>query len=51
MVTLKGPKGNVLTLPVKDDVKNLDKLKVGDQVTFQVTDPMVIAVEKIAGTH
>jgi Cu/Ag efflux protein CusF len=51
MVTLKGPKGNVLTLPVKDDVKNLDKLKVGDQVTFQVTEPMVIAVEKIGGTH
>jgi Cu/Ag efflux protein CusF len=51
MITLKGPKGNVLTLPVKEDVKNLDKLKVGDQVTFQVTEPMVIAVEKIEGTH
>jgi hypothetical protein len=51
MVTLKGPKGNALTLPVKDDVKNLDNVKVGDQVTFQITEAMAIAVEKIGGTH
>jgi hypothetical protein len=49
MVTLKGPKGNVLTLPVKDEVRNLDKVNVGDQVTFQITEAVVIAVEKIEG--
>jgi hypothetical protein len=51
MVTLKGPKGNVVTLPVKDDVKNLDNVNVGDQVTFQVTEAMAIDVEKIGGTQ
>jgi len=32
-VTLKGPLGNVETVVVSDDVKRLDEIKVGDNVT------------------
>src|SRR5262249_34332715 len=32
-VTLKGPLGNVETLVVSDEVKRLDEIKVGDNVT------------------
>jgi hypothetical protein len=51
MVSLKGPEGNVVTLPVKEDVKNLDKVKVGDQVTYRFTKAMAIAVEEVGGTQ
>ncbi len=43
MVTLVDQDGTPLTLPVQDDVKNLDKLKVGDKVVMQTTQ--VISVE------
>jgi hypothetical protein len=32
-VTLRGPKGNEVTIEAGPDVKNFDQLKVGDQVT------------------
>ena len=35
-VTLKGPQGNEVTLTAGPDVKNFDKLKVGDQVERRV---------------
>jgi Cu/Ag efflux protein CusF len=43
-VTLKGPKGNVVVLEVKDP-KALEGVKVGDQVTAEYTSAMAIAVQ------
>lgn len=44
-VTLKGPEGNTLTLAVADK-KNLEGIKVGDQVDLTYTDSLAVAVEK-----
>jgi len=44
-VTLKGPEGNSLTLAVADK-KNLEGIKVGDQVDLTYTDSLAVAVEK-----
>lgn len=44
-VTLKGPEGNEVTLAVKDK-KNLENVKVGDQVDITYTESMAVAVEK-----
>ncbi len=43
-VTLRGPKGNRVTLTVGDRVKNLDNVKVGDLVTAGYTESIDIAV-------
>jgi len=45
-VTVKGPKGNVNTVKVGDHVKNLDQVKVGDQVVVRYTEAVAISVEK-----
>ena len=38
-VTLKGPRGNVVTLPVSEKAKNFDKVKVGDtELTWRALD-------------
>lgn len=44
-VTLKGPEGNLVTVAIKDK-KNLDAVKVGDQVDITYTESMAVAVEK-----
>ncbi len=44
-VTLKGPQGNSLTVAVADK-KNLEGIKVGDQVDLTYTDSLAVAVEK-----
>ncbi len=44
-VTVKGPKGNVRTFNVGDQVK-LDQVKVGDQVVTRYTEAVAISVEK-----
>jgi len=44
MVTLKGPKGNVLTLPVDESVERFDKIKVGDQITAQYFESVVAEI-------
>jgi hypothetical protein len=44
-VTLKGPEGNSETFPVKDP-KNLDNVKVGDQVSITYTQALAISVQK-----
>lgn len=44
-VTLKGPRGKVVTLPVGQDVKNFDQIKVGDQVEATYTEALAISVE------
>ena len=44
-VTLKGPEGNVETYKVQDP-KNLENVKVGDQVVITYTVAVAISVEK-----
>jgi hypothetical protein len=46
MVTLRGPKGNKVTMKVGDHVKQLDKVKVGDTVAAEYTEVVDIAVTK-----
>jgi Cu/Ag efflux protein CusF len=43
-VTLKGPKGDTVTMQVKDP-KYLEGVKPGDQVTAQYTEALAIAVQ------
>lgn len=45
-VTLKGPDGNVVTIKVDDSVKNLPRVKVGDQVTAQYYEAVAVEVRK-----
>ena len=45
-VTLRGPKGNVVTLKVGDHVKKLGQVKVGDLVAAEYTETIDIAVTK-----
>jgi hypothetical protein len=44
MVTLVGADGTPLTLPVKEDVKNLENLQVGDNVVTQITQVISVSV-------
>jgi hypothetical protein len=46
MVTLKGPKGNMLTFKASDAVKNLDQVKVGDKVVAQYLESVAVFVRK-----
>ncbi len=43
-VTLKGPKGNTVTIDVDEDVKNLPQVEVGDMVTVQYLESVAIQV-------
>jgi len=45
-ITLRGPKGNKVTMKVGDHVKKLDKVKVGDLVTAEYTESIDITVSK-----
>jgi hypothetical protein len=45
-ITLKGPKGNEKTVVAGPEVKNFDKLKVGDQVNVQFVESLVIELKK-----
>jgi hypothetical protein len=44
-VTLKGPKGNVVTLAVDKRVKRFKAVKVGDDLVLRVTNAMLIDVQ------
>ena len=44
-VTVRGPRGNVNTLKVGDQVQ-LDKVKAGDQVVVRYTEAVAISVDK-----
>jgi hypothetical protein len=48
-VTLKGPKGNELTITAGPDVKNFDKLKVGDQVDVKYVEALTLQLVKGGG--
>jgi hypothetical protein len=41
-VALRGPKGNTLALPVSEEVKNLDKVMVGDKLSIVYTQALAI---------
>jgi ribosomal 50S subunit-recycling heat shock protein len=45
-VTFKGPEGNSVTVKAQDP-KNLQKVKVGDQVEITYTEALGISVEKV----
>ena len=46
MVTLMMEDGTPMTLPVQDDVKNLENLEAGDKVVMQVTQVIMITVSE-----
>jgi len=46
-VTIKGPEGNSVTVKARDP-KNLDKVKVGDNVEITYTEALVISLDKPA---
>lgn len=41
-VALRGPKGNTLALPVSDEVKNLESVKVGDKLSIVFTQGLAL---------
>jgi Cu/Ag efflux protein CusF len=45
-VTLKGPRGNVVTLPVSEKAKNFDKVKVGDMVVVRYLEALSLELKK-----
>ena len=48
-VTLKGPQGNELTVTAGPEIKNFDKLKVGDQVDAQYVEALTLELKKGGG--
>jgi|SRR5215831_1997565 len=48
-ITLKGPQGNVVTVTAGPDVKNFDRLKVGDQVDLQYIEALTLELKKGGG--
>ncbi|HMF08487.1 MAG TPA: hypothetical protein VKJ00_05085 [Thermoanaerobaculia bacterium] len=45
-VTLKGPKGNLLTISVDEGVSRFDQLKVGDSIQAKYYESVVVEVNK-----
>src|SRR3954467_3879809 len=45
-VTLKGPKGNYVTIDVPPGVDRFDAIKVGDRLTATYYDNLVLSVQK-----
>jgi Cu/Ag efflux protein CusF len=45
-VTLKGPEGNVVTVTVGPEVRNLAQVKVGDTVTVQYHQALMLSLDK-----
>ena len=48
-VTLKGPQGNEVVLTAGPEVKNFDKLKVGDQVNLDYIEALTLELKKGGG--
>jgi hypothetical protein len=46
LLTLVSSDGIPETLPVRNDVKNLDKLEVGDHVVTQMTQVFSVSIEE-----
>jgi hypothetical protein len=45
-VTLRGPRGNVVTLKVGEQAKKFDQMKAGDEVVVRHTEAVAITVQK-----
>ena len=45
-VTLKGPKGNLMTLPVDESVERFDNVKIGDTITAEYYESVAYDVRK-----
>src|SRR5262252_5811954 len=48
-VTLKGPQGNEMTVTAGPEVRNFDKLKVGDQVAAKYVEALTLQLMKGGG--
>lgn len=48
-ITLKGPLGNEMTVTAGPDVKNFDKLKVGDSVDMRYVEALTLELKKGGG--
>lgn len=48
-VTLKGPRGDVMTMTASADMKNFDRLKVGDRVDLQYVEALTVELRKGGG--
>jgi hypothetical protein len=48
-ITLKGPKGNELSVIAGAEVKNFDQIKVGDQVTIEYIEALSLELKKGGG--
>jgi len=46
MVTLKGPKGNVVDIVAGEEVKNFDRIKVGDSVVVRYLEALTLELKK-----
>jgi Cu/Ag efflux protein CusF len=45
-ITLKGPRGNVVPMSVDPEVRNLDKVKVGDHVVVRYLEALSLTLKK-----
>jgi len=45
-VTLKGPKGDVFDIVASDDVKNFDRIKIGDAVVARYAQALTLELKK-----
>jgi len=45
-VTLKGPKGEMMTLPVDESVERFDQVKVGDRITAEYYESVAYDIRK-----
>ena len=50
LVTLKGPKGDTMTIPVDEDVVRFDQMKVGDKVTAEYFESVAYEIEAPGAT-
>ncbi len=49
VVTLKGPKGNLVDVVAGDQVRNFEQIKVGDRVTAQYEESLTLELKKTKG--
>jgi Cu/Ag efflux protein CusF len=48
-VTLKGPEGDIVTIAVGPEVRDLEQVKVGDKVTIDYTQAVALALSPVRG--
>lgn len=46
LMTIRGPRGNTLTIPVHESVKNFENVKQGDEIVARHTETVMINVRK-----